>query len=131
MKKCILLIDDDPDELDIFSDALEKIKKPLVCIQARGARAAKSLLNYLLPDYIFLDVNMPEINGLEFLEEIKEINALKEVPVILYSNFIDETVVNKALVAGAAACVKKPRKVSTMAKMLDGIFSMDVESPPA
>jgi CheY-like chemotaxis protein len=65
MDRCILLIDDDPDELDIFSEALAEIEKSIVCIQARSARASMNLLKSLLPDYIFLDINMPEINGLK------------------------------------------------------------------
>ena len=78
MDRCILLIDD-PDELDIFSEALAEIEKSIVCIQARSARASMNLLKSLLPDYIFLDVNMPEINGLKCLEEIRRVRALKNL----------------------------------------------------
>ena len=127
MDRCILLIDDDPDELDIFSDALAEIKKSIVCIQARGASAAMNLLNTLSPDYIFLDINMPEINGLKCLEEIKKVTTLDNVPVILYSNFIDEATVTKALAIGASVCIKKPRKICKLAEILDDMLSMNAD----
>jgi CheY-like chemotaxis protein len=127
MDQCILLIDDDPDEIDIFSEALAEIERSIVCIQARGASAAMNLLATLLPDYIFLDVNMPDINGLKCLEKIKKVRALKDIPIILYSNFIDENIVTKALSIGASTCVKKPKKVKSLAEILDGIFSMSSE----
>jgi CheY-like chemotaxis protein len=125
MKKYILLIDDDPDEVDIFSEALREIKKPLACVQASSAKSALNLLNYLIPDYIFLDVNMPGINGLKCLDEIRKIKSIRNIPVILYSNFIDDESVAKALAAGAAACLKKPNQIKNLVEMLDGIFSMN------
>src|SRR3954454_2461358 len=110
MERCILLIDDDPDEIDIFSEALAKMKKSIVCIQATGASAAMNLLDSLLPDYIFLDINMPEINGLKCLEEIRKAKTFKDVPIILYSNSINQDIVTKARIAGASACIRKPKK---------------------
>src|SRR3954471_22769919 len=123
MKKYILLIDDDEDELEIFSEALEEIKMPMSCIQSRSAMAAMSLLDYLVPDCIFLDLNMPGMNGLVCLEEIKKIKSLSDVPVILYSNWITEETSKKAIGAGAAGCIKKPNEISSLAETLEQIFS--------
>jgi DNA-binding NtrC family response regulator len=131
MDRCILLIDDDPDELDIFSEALNETKRPIVCIQVRGASAAIKLLNSLLPDYIFLDVNMPGMNGLKCLEEIKKVKTSKDIPVILYSNFIDKDIVAKAFTIGASVCIQKPKKMYKLAEILDSILSMNTDSKKA
>jgi len=122
MKKYILLIDDDKDELEIFSEALDEIKVQMSCIQSTSATAALSLLNYLVPDCIFLDIKMPGMNGFECLEEIKKIESLSDVPVILYSNWVTEETSEKAIEAGAAACIKKPDEINALAKVLEGIF---------
>jgi DNA-binding NtrC family response regulator len=127
MQKYILLIDDDKDEMDIISEALDEIDKPMSCIQSTSASAAMNVLNYLTPGYIFLDLNMPDINGLKCLEEIRKIKNLVSVPVILYSNFINEDTFKKAIEAGAAACIKKPRKIDALAEILKGIFSTKSE----
>jgi len=124
MQKYILLIDDDEDEMDIFSEALDEIQNPMSCIQSTSASAAMSVLNYLIPDFIFLDLNMPGINGLRCLEEIRKVKNLTDVPVILYSNFVNEDTFKKAIEAGAAACIKKPKKIDTLAEILKEIFSM-------
>ena len=102
-------------------------KKQMSCIQSTSASAAINVLNNLIPAYIFLDLNMPGINGLKCLEEIKKIKNLVDVPVILYSNFISEDTFKKAIEEGAAACIKKPKTVSTLAEILKGIFSMNTQ----
>lgn len=123
MNKYILLIDDDEEELEIFSEALNEIKTPMSCIQSRSATAAMNVLGYLMPDYIFLDLNMPGIDGLKCLDEIKKTRELYNVPVILYSHTITHETSEKAFEAGAAACIKKPSTVHTLAGILQEIFS--------
>jgi len=127
MKKCILLIDDDADELEIFSEALAEINRPMSCIHSQGAAAALTVLNIVKPDYIFLDVNMPGINGFKCLEEMKKIRSLSDVPIIFYSNWITDDIYKKAIEAGASACIKKPKTVDTLAQILKGIFSMNAQ----
>jgi CheY-like chemotaxis protein len=125
MNRYILLIDDDEDEMQIFSEALDEINKPMSCIQSTSASAAMAVLTYLIPDYIFLDLNMPGINGLKCLEQIRKIKNLDDVPVILCSTFLNEDIQKKAMISGATACIKKPRKVSTLTEILKGIFSIN------
>lgn len=126
MKKFILLIDDDEDEIEIFSAALDDINNQMDCIQSLSAAAALSVLNYLTPDFIFLDFDMPGVDGLKCLEEIKKIKNLRNVPVTLYSNFLDEDIFKKAAEAGAAACIQKPRKVSELTQILTEMFSLNL-----
>jgi len=126
MNKYILLIDDDEEELEIFSEALNEIKKPMSCIQSRSGASAISLLSYLMLDYIFLDLNMPEMDGLKCLDEIKKTKEPYNVPVILYSHTITDETYKRAFEAGAAACIKKPATVHTLAEILQEIFSIDV-----
>jgi len=123
MNKYILLIDDDEEELEIFSEALNEIKTPMSCIQSRSGAGAMSLLSYLMPDYIFLDLNMPGMDGMKCLDEIKKTKELYNVPVILYSHTINHETYKRAFEAGAVACIKKPSTVHTLAEILQEIFS--------
>jgi CheY-like chemotaxis protein len=70
-----LLVDDDLDDQEIFLMTLEKINKNIKCLTANNGVEALSLLtqNSFVPDYIFLDVNMPKMNGIECLRSIKNI----------------------------------------------------------
>ena len=71
----IMLIDDDEDDLDIFSQALMKIDPSIQFAGFKNGMEAIKLLNdsdMLLPDLIFLDLNMPCMNGFECLKKIRE-----------------------------------------------------------
>lgn len=92
MKKHILLIDDDKDELALFLDALRGLEKAdgFKCTYASNPKQALDMLKYLVPDFIFVDFNMPEMNGLELLSVIAREKRLNESKKFLYSVHIDE-----------------------------------------
>jgi len=130
MRKYILLIDDDEEELQIFSEALGEIQKPMSCVQSRTSSAALSLLSYMVPDYIFLDINFAGIDGFECLEEIKKMEIIDKVPAILYSNWVDGEIQKKAIEKGASACIKKPNTLTALAEILKEVFSNDLKLTP-
>jgi CheY-like chemotaxis protein len=70
----VLLIDDDRDDFEIFSEALRKFDPEVKCEHSIDGEAAIGLLNSMtyLPDYIFLDINMPRMDGKECLSKIKK-----------------------------------------------------------
>lgn len=108
MKKHILLIDDDPDEIDIFIDAFREAGQDYKYDTVLNATEALKFLQKTTPDYIILDYKMPKINGLECLVEIKKMPALSNVPVVMYSSSLDEDIIETAKVLGVAGCVAKP-----------------------
>lgn len=84
----ILLADDDKDDRFFFSKAINQLPHiPELEVVTDG----EELMSYLksrhanLPDVIFLDINMPRKNGIECLNEIKQHEKLKHIPVIIYS----------------------------------------------
>lgn len=82
------LADDDTDDQDFFIDALREIDKNIQCFVAGDGIDALEKLRKAdgkIPDFIFLDQNMPRMTGLQCLREIKKIEALKNVPVIMCS----------------------------------------------
>jgi len=106
MQKLILLVDDDPDEYYILNQAFQLAGIPSYCMWANDAERAQTLLQQVLPDFIFIDYNMPRINGITCLEQIRQIPNLDKVPVIMYSNYISDETVSKALASGAS-CMQK------------------------
>jgi CheY-like chemotaxis protein len=87
----ILYIDDDAEDREIFTDALEMISPEIICHTAcDGIEGLKVLFNLRTPpDAIFLDVNMPKMNGAKFLQELQTIIAFKAIPVFIYSTSVD------------------------------------------
>ena len=123
MTKEILLIDDDADELEVFSEALRSVDKNIQCSQARDLNEALEFLTYSSPAYIFIDYSMPEINGLEVVSEIKKIEKLANSRIVLYSNHVSEEMNKKAMALGAYKCVKKPNMINVLIKNLKDILN--------
>jgi CheY-like chemotaxis protein len=87
MTMTILYADDDKDDRDLLAEALEQIDPSISCITAHDGKEALNILqeNKTLPDYIFLDVNMPVMDGKKCLTELKKDSKLKNIPVIIFS----------------------------------------------
>lgn len=81
----ILIVDDDIDDLEIFTEAVNTISTQINCIRALDGAEAMQLLNNINPDIIFLDINMPGMNGAECLSMIKTKEEFKNLPVVIYS----------------------------------------------
>lgn len=89
----ILNVDDDPEDIEIFCEAVSAIDPTIICLVAHSAEEALDILNsdIELPAYIFLDINMPKIDGNACLREIKKDERLKKVPVVMYSTHNSKT----------------------------------------
>lgn len=120
-----MVIDDDKDELSFFLDALREINDEdgFKCTYADSSAHALDILKHLTPDYIFVDFNMPKVNGLEFLDLIHHEQRLKNTRAYLYSVHIDEQTTAKAIGSGAQGCLKKTTTIQSLSTSLSNIFS--------
>jgi len=121
-----LMIDDDLDDQEIFSLALVNISPFIRCIYANDGIFALEKLNqkpYLIPGLIFMDMNMPRMNGMECLKEIKKINRLWHVPVYMYSTAADMAIINECKHLGATDVIKKSPAMSDLENTLSTILS--------
>jgi CheY-like chemotaxis protein len=89
----ILNVDDDFEDSEIFCEAVSAIDPAIICLVARSADEALTILNsdIELPAYIFLDINMPKVDGNTCLHEIKKDARLMNIPVIMYSTHHPKT----------------------------------------
>jgi len=124
--KQILLVDDDEDELYIFKEALNNVNIPLNCLYAQNSEIAIQILSDVIPDYMFVDLNMPRINGLEFMAQDKVKNCSQKTASILYTNGTNEAVCAKARQLGALACIKKPDSIEKLTKVLNILVNKDI-----
>lgn len=106
----ILLAEDDEDDVLFFREALSDL--PLICelaVVSNGEHA----VNYFsesncAPDFVFLDINMPKLNGIEALKAIKAIQSSDETHVIMLSTSITEFMVEQSYHFGASMYIQKP-----------------------
>lgn len=116
--KHILLIDDDPDEIDIFIDAFREAGYNHTYDSAPNAVQGLRFLQHTTPDCIVLDYKMPRMNGLECLVEIKKIPSLENVPVVLYSSSLDEDIIETARALGVSGWIRKPFDMRTLPSLM-------------
>lgn len=84
--RMILLVDDDPDDQLIFKDALGELGEDVGCATASNGREALAYLQKMPPpEVIFLDLNMPVMNGFDFLMHIKDNPLLRKIPIVIYT----------------------------------------------
>lgn len=126
--KKFFIADDDPDDQELFIEALLQIDAQCKCVTAfDGLEALNKLFSQTIhvPDFIFLDLNMPKMNGKECLVEIKKNNIFKEIPVIIYSTSADKKDMYEAMQLGAVFFLQKPNRFEELSRALLHIISYD------
>ncbi len=111
MQKIFLLADDDSDDTALFREALEDVDPAIICYCAQDGQAALDILenkSLQKPQIIFLDINMPGMNGWECLVELKKNADFKDIPVFIYSTSSHRREANIALGLGADCFFTKP-----------------------
>ena len=122
--KTILLIDDDPDDQLIFTDALSEINNEVNCFVASNGQDALVCLQQIPePLLIFLDLNMPVMNGFEFLTRIKQSHQHKEIPVVIYTTSDHPRDKSETLAGGAYMFFTKTADFKTLKVKLQEILS--------
>lgn len=107
----ILLVEDNPDDVELTREALEEGR---LANELHVARTAEQALEWLhdrdepRPNLILLDINLPGMSGLEFLQTIKQDEAFEDIPVVVLTTSQAEEDIDEAYRLHASAFVSKP-----------------------
>ncbi|MES2681549.1 MAG: response regulator [Bacteroidota bacterium] len=115
-----MIVDDDLDDRFFFHEAVNTIDASFECIEAdNGENALGQLrLSKQLPDFIFLDLNMPRMDGKQCLKELKKDERLKNTPVIIYSTSSFKRDIDNTRELGAAHFLTKISDISKLPGMI-------------
>jgi len=130
-QRFIYLADDDQDDREFFADAVLEIDPGVILEQAPdGMHLMDELLALSpseLPEFIFLDINMPGKSGLECLQEIRNSEgSLKEVSVVMLSTSSDPAIIEKSMELGATFYAVKPSCFQRLKSLLEQVLSMNL-----
>jgi len=124
----IILADDDEDDRLFFTDAFSELK---IKTKVDTFKDGVELMNYLndpeaiLPNVLFLDLNMPKKNGIECLHEIKSNDRFKDIAIAIYSTSSSEEDIEETFVCGANIYIKKPSDFNTLKKVLSDVVTIN------
>ena len=119
--KQILIVDDVAADLE---SAVEVLKDSYDITARDSGKKALTFLQDMQPDLILLDVNMPDMNGYEVMEELKKDRKLNEIPVIFLTAQSDQESEIKGLKMGAMDFVRKPFEPEIMRSRIDKILRL-------
>ncbi|MFZ1799908.1 MAG: response regulator [Chitinophagaceae bacterium] len=120
--KNVLMVDDDADDQLLFANALQEIDATMNCEIANNGIEALEKLNTFVPDVIFLDLNMPMMNGMECLAAMKKNTKLAHIPVIIFTTTNDKASIAAAKEMGATAFFHKPIEFNRLRQKLLNLF---------
>ena len=123
--KTILMVDDVSTNLIC---AVEVLKNHYQVSTARSGRQALLMLNEMTPDLIMLDINMPQMDGFEVLEKLKESPEWADIPVIILTAENDMAQEIKCLELGAMDYIRKPFDPDVMKVRIDKALSVSEQN---
>ncbi len=124
----ILLVEDNPADIDLTKEALEECKVANNLIVVTDGEKAVNFLKkkgefseVSAPDLILLDLNLPKLNGCEVLAEIKSDENLKQIPVVILTTSESERDIIESYKLHANCYISKPLNMEQFVKIVQYI----------
>lgn len=124
----VVLADDDEDDRLFFTEAFDELKIKTNVKTYKDGVALMEALNLpdaVLPNILFLDLNMPKKSGLECLIDIKKNERFKDIAIAIYSTSASEEDIENTFVNGANIYIKKPNDFKDLKKVLSEVVTMN------
>lgn len=117
----IFYADDDLDDLDFFREILDSIERETDLHTLDGGDSLMTALENPPPSphMVFLDLNMPGKNGFQVLQEIRQSEQHKKLPIVVFSTSNDQKAIEKSWQLGANLYVRKPTSYDQFKKTIE------------
>jgi CheY-like chemotaxis protein len=122
----LVFVDDDPDDRELIQDGLSALAADAFLVLDSG----RSFFSYLtplkgtdLPEAVVLDLNMPEIGGMEILKQLKSEEAYQKIPVYILTTSSRPDIKQLCIKEGAAGYYTKPSSIVELNTLLNEIYN--------
>ncbi|HEY5728459.1 MAG TPA: response regulator [Anaerolineales bacterium] len=113
---------DDDEEMSRAIGLMLKLLDCEVTVFHNVRSAAQLFASGRKPDLLILDINMPEVTGLDMVEFLRRRPETKELPIVMLSSEAADTMVDKAMELGADSYVMKPVTIDELEKAMATAF---------
>ena len=117
MSKTVLIVEDNELNMKLFNDLLET--RGCRIIQTRNGVEAVRLARETKPDLILMDIQLPEVSGLEVTQWLKDDESLRSIPIVAVTAFAMKGDEEKILQGGCEAYLSKPISVAKFFETVD------------
>jgi CheY-like chemotaxis protein len=121
----ILLVDDDREEYEFIASAFESLSVKAQVIQIEDCTDVSAAIREHNPDMVFIDINMPSINGIDCLKSVRSEKRFENLPIIIYSTSNSIADVQESFKHKANLYVVKPNTFSKLTASLQKVLSFD------
>lgn len=123
----VFYTDDDQEDLEFFREIMDIIDDSVIVHTQNTGEQLLNLLNNPppTPHLIFLDINMPGMNGFEILKLVRKIENHEQLPVVMFSTSDDEVAIQKSRELGANYYVKKSSVFDQLKKSIEHALQMN------
>ncbi|MBC7884947.1 MAG: response regulator [Saprospiraceae bacterium] len=121
----VLLVEDDTDDQEFFKEVIDNLENAFMYDVSSNGQDAIDRLDHqtVYPDIIFMDINMPKMNGIECLKAINANPKTKDIPVVILSTLIGQR--EMAQTCGAKGFIVKPNSLPLLERLVtDMIHSL-------
>ena len=130
LKTRFLIADDDTDDAGLFCEALYHVApRKMSCLKVENGQQLFEYLSHEfrpMPDLIFLDINMPVMNGWQCLKKLKSNSSWRDIPTVMYSTSSSRRDIDLAYELGAMLFVTKPEDIDELRGILE-VFAKNSE----
>jgi CheY-like chemotaxis protein len=117
--------DDDKEDIEFFKRAIKEVSAGIRITIAKDGLELLEFLQVALPDIIFLDLNMPRMNGVDCLKEIRDQGKYDNIPIIIYSTTAEKSHIDLTYQLGANMYIQKPDKFDKIKDRLSKTLSLN------
>jgi two-component system response regulator len=119
----VLYVDDDPDDQEFFVTSLTESRPNSKCYLAKDSESALEMIETIPTlHYIFIDLHLPKVNGIELLKKLKGINSYSNIPSYILSTSLFEPYAAVIKEIGGNGFMKKPSSLNDFKSMLDSVL---------
>ena len=120
----ICIVDDDKDEADFLTDAIESAALPITIVHIDNIESIINQIHQVQPTLILLDVNLSGSSGIDVLKQVKDDPKSAQIPVVLISNVINEKVREESMILGAADFIAKPAGMAEYTSVVQKLYEL-------
>ncbi len=122
----VLIVDDDPDLIDLLTDGLQLVGGYEVVVAPDGANGLETFMQ-TRPDCVVVDVRMPGLNGYQFVRALRGDPATAQAPIVVLSALAQDHDQLAGMLSGADAYLFKPVKMSDLTRMIEHVMQLTAE----